>query len=31
MQADLSRGQHLIVFAQQFGGGAVLGVDTRPI
>ena len=31
IEADLSRGHHLIVFAQQFGGGAVLGVDTCPI
>lgn len=31
MQADLNRRHHLIVFAQQSGGGAVLGVDTRPI
>jgi hypothetical protein len=31
MQAGLGRGHHLIVFAQQSGGGAVLGVDTRPI
>jgi hypothetical protein len=31
MQADFSRRHRLIVFAQQFGGGAVLGVDTCPI